>query len=161
MSGSRVVRRTLGSLILGLSLLEANALAANAATCIGTSGPDELFCSSGDDFMDGLGGNDDMFADSGYDEMHGSGGADFMNGELGNDNMYGTAGNDIVIGASGNDDLHDTNASDDDYMCGLAGTSDEIWVNDGDPDDIIWDGGSGTHHTDAGDSINLSETSCP
>jgi Ca2+-binding RTX toxin-like protein len=160
MTASRVIGRSVGSLALALSLLGMTAASAIGATCIGTSGADDLQCSSGDDYMDGLGGDDDLDGLGGYDEIHGSGGWDFLHGDNGNDSMYGEAGWDIIIGDSGNDDMHDTNASDEDYVCGLAGSLDEIWINDGLGDDIAYEG-LGTFHSDPGDTLHSSETSCP
>jgi Ca2+-binding RTX toxin-like protein len=156
----RVAWRLVAIWALGLSIVGLSNLPAGAATCLGTSGPDNISCSSGDDYIDGFGGNDNLDGLAGFDEIHGGGGHDFMHGNNGNDSMWGESGNDVVVGNSGNDDLHDTNPNDTDYMCGLAGSSDEIWINDGDPDDVLWDG-TGTFHVDGGDTINLSETSCP
>jgi Ca2+-binding RTX toxin-like protein len=110
--------------------------------------------------MDGLGGNDTMTGLAGYDEMHGGGGLDWARGGLGNDNIFGEGGSDVIVGESGNDDLHDTNASDSDTACGLAGSNDEIWVNDGDPDDTVYEL-YGVVHAEAGDTIIATETSCP
>jgi Ca2+-binding RTX toxin-like protein len=160
MSGVKVLCRVLGSLALGTSMLIMGGLTAHAGTCLGTSGDDNLMCSSGDDYMDGFGGNDTMSGLGGYDEMHGSGGVDFLHGNSGNDTMYGEAGGDAIVGDSGNDALHDTNASDSDYVCGLGGSDDEIWVNDGDPNDIVYEL-YGVIHAEAADSIHGSETLCP
>ena len=162
MATSRVLRYTLASALLALSLVGMSGYSASAATCIGNDGVDDtISCSDNNDYMDGLGGDDNLSGLAGDDEIHGSNGRDYLRGNNNVDNMCGTVGNDTVIGDSGNDTLRDTNANDSDYMCGLAGSSDEIWINDGDGNDILWDGSGGTFHIDGGDTTNISDTSCP
>lgn len=66
-----------------------------AATVVGTSGPNELEGTGGADVIVGLGGND---------TIHGRGGADLICGDGGTDRMYGDGGRDKLVAKDGRKD---------------------------------------------------------
>lgn len=61
---------------------------AGAASCSGTSGPDNIFGSSGYDNISGFGGNDHIFGAGGSDTIRGGNGRDVVYGSYGNDRFY-------------------------------------------------------------------------
>ncbi|MCA1683923.1 MAG: tandem-95 repeat protein, partial [Actinobacteria bacterium] len=68
--------------------------AGQAATIVGTPGPDRIFGTEGPDVIAGLGGDD---------RIEGLGGDDVICGGAGNDNLGGGAGHDTIHGGAGND----------------------------------------------------------
>jgi large repetitive protein len=78
----------------------------------GSSGPDVVIGTNGDDILNGfsdidilrgLGGNDIINGGSSRDIMRGDAGNDILNGGSGNDDMRGGTGKDILNGGSGHD----------------------------------------------------------
>ena len=102
------------------------------ATLIGTSGPDVLTGTAGNDVImglggadtiNGLGGNDLICSGGGADLVHGNGGKDRIDGGTGADTIYGNGGNDRVFGGTGGDTLRG-NAGIRDRLYGGAGIDD-------------------------------------
>lgn len=88
--------------------------AGQAATIVGTSGPDRLtgtgntdviLGGDGNDVIDSLEGDDRVCAGAGDDLVNGRGGSDKLNGELGNDQVRGGKAEDKLDGGEGNDEL--------------------------------------------------------
>jgi len=88
-------------------------------TIIGTEFNDDLFGTSGADFIDGLGGDDFILAYHGNDTVYGESGNDYIDGGWGDDDLFGEAGNDIILGDLGDDDLFGGLGND--YLDGEAG----------------------------------------
>jgi uncharacterized repeat protein (TIGR01451 family)/CSLREA domain-containing protein len=120
---------------------------ANGCTMVGTSGPDTLNGTAGDDVICGLGGNDTINGNAGDDVLYGGDGADTMNGGAGNDVLLGGNGNDKMVGNAGSDSVN-----------GDAG-ADTINIKDGVSGNDSADGGAGsdTCTKDSGDTV----TNCP
>jgi len=85
------------------------------ATIDGTSGPDSLTGTNGDDWIYSLSGDDTIFGLNGHDFLkgglgedviYGGGGNDYLNGEADNDTLYGGDGNDTVDGSYGSDVIY-------------------------------------------------------
>ncbi|MCU7935152.1 MAG: calcium-binding protein [Candidatus Thiodiazotropha sp. (ex Dulcina madagascariensis)] len=76
----------------------------NAQTRQATDGPDNLYCYSYGDTLNGLGGNDNLFGAAGDDRLYGNAGNDYLNGAAGNDTLAGGIGNDRLFGESGSDE---------------------------------------------------------
>jgi CSLREA domain-containing protein len=105
--------------------------------CVGTVGPDILFCGGGSDvirgkqgsdFLRSTSGSDRIVGGGGNDRIKGGGGDDFLRGGKGNDRARGGAGDDSVRGRSGNDRLVGGEGNDlvvgnsgDDYLRGSNG----------------------------------------
>ena len=73
------------------------------ATIVGTSGPDVLRGTDGDDVIAALGGPDVVSGLDGDDVVCGGGGPDVLRGEGGVDLLLGDDGPDVAIGGSGDD----------------------------------------------------------
>ncbi|NJO74750.1 MAG: tandem-95 repeat protein [Leptolyngbyaceae cyanobacterium RM1_406_9] len=111
----------------------------------GSSGPDVVVGTNGDDILNGfsdidilrgLGGNDIINGGSSRDVMRGDAGNDILNGGSGNDDMRGGTGNDILNGGSGHDLM-------------LGGTENDI-LNGGLGNDRLY-GEAGRDALDGGD----------
>ncbi len=97
-----------------------------AATVVGTNGPDSSLkatsdesnvlgfdgndtlygLNNGDDFLAGGRGDDYLYGRSGSDRLDGGSGNDYLFGEAGKDILYGGAGDDHLDGGAGNDILY-------------------------------------------------------
>ncbi len=158
-------RVTAVGVALGL-VLSAASLAggpANAATIIGTDGPDTLNGTpdadtiqafGGNDTVDGRAGDDGIDGGSGRDLLLGGGGGDWIVGGLGNDQLSGAEGPDVLDGGAGKDALDGGADSDSlfgwdgpDTMLGRAG-GDHV---DGRAGPDVMSGGSGDDTLFAGD----------
>ncbi|NJO49132.1 MAG: tandem-95 repeat protein [Leptolyngbyaceae cyanobacterium RM2_2_4] len=111
----------------------------------GSSGPDIVVGTNGDDILNGfsdvdvlrgLGGNDIINGGSSRDVMRGDSGNDVLNGGSGNDDMRAGSGNDILNGGSGHDLM-------------LGGTENDI-LNGGLGNDRLY-GEAGRDTLDGGD----------
>ena len=71
----------------------------------GTSGPDLLRGTAGDDEIRGEEGNDRLFGLAGNDLLRGDEGNDFLSGGFGNDRLRGDKGDDVLLGGGGSDRL--------------------------------------------------------
>ena len=100
-----------------------------ASTYIGTTGNDEFFGNSNDEFIFGGDGNDSLKGNSGNDELHGDDGNDTLDGGDGNDILYGGDGNDTLNGGNGNDILYGEDGND--TLNGGSG-NDELYGGAGD-----------------------------
>ncbi len=76
-----------------------------AATIVGTNGPDRLVGTNRKDVIAGLGGNDAIIGGGGNDLICGGTGRDRLAGKGGRDRLYGNGGPDILIGGTGPDRL--------------------------------------------------------
>lgn len=95
-----------------------------AATLLGSDGPDTLVGGPGTDVIVGLGDDDVLVGGGGYDTLCGNGGDDVLRGGLGADVLLGGAGDDTLLGGGGNDVLIGGGGGDD--VCdGGAGAADE------------------------------------
>lgn len=83
----------------------ATTCAGQAATIIGTNGPDILRGTPGADVIVGNAGDDQIFGAGGNDIICGNAGADLMQGGDGRDLIIGGFGPDRLVGGNGNDDL--------------------------------------------------------
>jgi len=136
--------------------VDALACMGQQATLIGTSGPDVLNGTPGNDVImgfggadtiNGLGGNDLICAGDGADDVHGNGGKDRIEGGTGDDTIYGDAKRDRLFGGDGDDTIYGDAGNDrifggtgDDTLRGNAGIRDRLYGGAG-VDDL--DGGTG------------------
>ncbi|HLL31304.1 MAG TPA: calcium-binding protein, partial [Allosphingosinicella sp.] len=84
-------------------------------TVAGTTDPDILFGTDGDDFIVGGDGGDTLLGFFGDDEIHGGAGDDSIFGSYGDDVIYGGDGNDIISVGQG-DDLADGGEGNDQFI---------------------------------------------
>ena len=148
----------------GEETLTLSAEIAKGMTIIGTEGNDVIYCTSGNDIINGGAGNDAIFAEDGNDIINGGAGNDSIFGGNGNDTIYGYEGKDNIEGGNGSDIIYGGDG--DDTLRGLVGTdtiygeggndfitggndNDTIYGGDGDDsiqgnggDDLL-DGGAG------------------
>jgi len=76
-----------------------------AATCVGTEGPDLILGTDGKDVIVAGDGNDVVHADADDDIVCGGSGNDSLMGARGLDRLFGGPGNDWLFGAPGDDEL--------------------------------------------------------
>ncbi len=132
-------------------ILALTAGVAVARTIIGGDGPNKIFGSNQDDFIQGrlgndtiraLAGNDDVYGNEGNDELYGNDQADKIFGGVGSDKIFGGFGDDPALrGGTGNDAINGQLGSDrltgdqgDDTIT-AAGDTRQDFVNCGeDPD---------------------------
>ena len=103
----------------------------------GRAGNDYLFGGAGDDNLDGGDGDDYLYGGAGDDDLRGDDGDDYLYGGAGNDKLRGGDGNDYLYGGAGNDILR--GASGNDYLSGGSG-NDTLYSFRGDE---TLDGGTG------------------
>jgi hemolysin type calcium-binding protein len=75
----------------------------NGNHCIGTSGPDNMYCIGQSCWLSGRGSNDKLYGYSsatGHDVLEGEGGIDLLVGYSGKDAYYGNSGDDTLDGYS-------------------------------------------------------------
>ena len=132
--------------ITGVALADTFDCVAGRA-CIGTDGPDTLYGSSENDYMDARQGNDTLYGHEGYDALWGddfeapdssTDGNDRIGGGQNYDELYGYGGNDRLFGRSGGDFIFAEEASEnegEDVVRGEEG-SDYILAKDGAKDTI-------------------------
>ncbi len=111
----------------------------------GQSGEDTLRGGAGVDRIKGQADADIIYGGYGaYDILEGgSSGAppDRIFGENDVDQIYGGEDSDRLVGHEGQDIIQDTccgNINEKDYVCGMGGV-DDVYVNDDDWEDIVWD----------------------
>lgn len=102
-----------------------------AASVVGTDGPDVLVGTAGPDVIDGRGGSDIILGLGGDDILLGGDGADIILGGAGDDHVVGGAGPDLLLGEDGDDLLE-------------GGAGGDILV-----------GGPGHDHLDGGAGLDL------
>jgi hypothetical protein len=143
-----------------------------AATIVGTPGPDHLKGTrhkdviqalGGDDVVNGRGGDDIICGDTGADELDGGRGDDQIHdgdgidddeleGGPGSDRLYGNLGDDELDGGRGNDQLFGGNGDEEGLHPGndlLKGGPGDDYLNGGPGDDELW-GGRGDDLLDGG-----------
>jgi RTX calcium-binding nonapeptide repeat (4 copies) len=74
-----------------------------AATIVGTEGPDQITGTAASDVIAALGGNDTVAALAANDVICGGPGTDVLRGGQGNDTLIGEAGKDVLYGGKGKD----------------------------------------------------------
>lgn len=85
---------SVGATVLSAAALTQDATDDAEVLALALSGKDNLYLSSGSDYMSGFGGND---------VIYGYGGSDFLFGGAGNDKLLGGADDDVLNGEAGDD----------------------------------------------------------
>lgn len=121
--------------------------AGQAATIVGTAGPDSLTGTAGPDVIAGLGGDDVIKGRGGADLICGGGGNDTLAGGSGADRLWGGPGADTVRGGGGDDRLLGQGGND--FLFGGKGQD----VLRGGPGTDLLDGGSGVDRCLGGETL--------
>ena len=125
-----------------------------ACTIAGTSGPDiltgtpgdDVICGlSGQDTIDGNGGDDLIFGGNGKDTLRGAGGADEIYGGRGDDTIFGGNGDDRLFGRKGADTISGNGGADE-----IHGNRGRDVISGGNGDDMLF-GGRGRDAITGGD----------
>ncbi len=103
----------------------------------GTSGEDYLYGDSGLDDIYGRDGNDWLVGGTSADNLYGGNHNDELHGESGNDKLFGNAGNDALHGETGDDQLFGSSGTD-----SLYGGDDNDWMEAGTASEVAV-GGNG------------------
>src|SRR5688572_29139118 len=150
MSRTLTHRTTARALLLTVLAVASFAAVAVAATINGTSGPDFLVGTSGNDTINGFGSGDVIYANAGVDNVKGGTGGDVIHGGLGNDRLDGEDGDDLIFG-DGNNVVCPVGVTSVNYCSvtpsGTAGGDDVI--NGGNGNDELY-GGAGNDRIDGG-----------
>jgi Ca2+-binding RTX toxin-like protein len=109
------VRIPLIALLAALTLVGAGAALAGAA---GTSRPEVLVGTKGDDWIHGGGGGDAIYGLAGNDVLFGDDDNDQVWGGPGDDVLYGGRGVDVIVGRLGNDRIYAQDQTKDYIQCG-------------------------------------------
>jgi Ca2+-binding RTX toxin-like protein len=124
----------------------------------GTSEPNPIDGTGGDDNLEGTSGGDVIVASGGSDEVRGRGGDDALHGGDGNDEVRGDRGNDTVTGGAGNDLVRGDDGDDT-----ASGGDGDDRVKGGDGNDLVSgdagndrvEGGTGNDTVSGGDGDDL------
>ena len=109
----------------------------NPDTLNGTAGEDRIKGNNGNDFLNGLDGSDDLFGENGddtlnggnsIDNLFGGNGNDILNGGNGNDWLGGDKGDDVLTGGLGSDVFLFAKSGGNDIITDFANGSDKIQI---------------------------------
>jgi Ca2+-binding RTX toxin-like protein len=136
--------------------LQSNLIFGGDATGDVLTNIENLYGSSGNDFLSGDAGHNIIGGENGADNIDGRAGDDVVSGEAGDDAIKGSDGSDRVVGGAGADLLHGDDGADlagdgNDSIDG--GTENDQIFGDGGNDSLY--GGTGDDHLDGGDGNDV------